>query len=78
MCHNIMDLHALVLHAEFPANTPERAAFKAHLVNVACALREIEHTEDGEPKPDAKASAIHARLSGFMGFAPMSGTAATH
>ena len=56
MCRNIMDLHALVLHAEFPANTPERAAFKAHLVNVACALREIEHTEDGEPKPDAENS----------------------
>ena len=73
-----MGLHALVLHAEFPANTPERAAFKAHLVNVACALREIEHTEDGEPKPDAEASAIRACLSGFKGFAPMSETAATH
>ena len=73
-----MGLHALVLRAEFPANTPERAAFKAHLVNVARAVREIEHTEDGEPKPDAEASAIRAYLSGFKGFAPMSETAATH
>ena len=73
-----MGLHALVLRAEFPANTPERAAFKAHLVNVACAVREIEHTEDGEPKPDAEASAIRACLSGFKGLAPMSETAATH
>ena len=73
-----MGLHALVLRAEFPANTPERAAFKAHLVTVARTLREIEHTEDGEPKLDAEASAVRAYLSGFKGLAPMSEKAATH
>lgn len=67
----MMGLHALVLHAEFEANTPERAAFKAHLMNVAEALREIEHTEDGEPKPEREAAAIRACLVGFKGFAPM-------
>lgn len=71
-----MSRNILGLHAEFPANTPERAAFKAHLVNVARALREIEHTEDGEPKPDA--SAIRACLSGFKGFAQVNDAAATH
>ena len=54
MSRNIMGLHVLVLPAEFPANTPERAAFKAHLVNVARALREIEHTEDGGPSRTPK------------------------
>lgn len=78
MSRNILGLHALVLHADFPANTPERAAFRAHLVNVARALREIEHTEDGEPKPDAEASAIRACLADFKGFAPMSDAGSTH
>ncbi len=78
MACSMVGLHALVLHADFPANTPERAAFKAHLVNVAKALREIEHTEDGEPKPEAEAAAIQACLSGFKGFAPMHRAVGAH
>lgn len=78
MSRNILGLHALVLHASFPANTPERAAFKVHLVNIARALREIEHTEDGEPQPDAEASAIRACLSGLKGFTALSESAGSH
>lgn len=78
MSRNILGLHALVLHADFPASTPERVAFRAHLVNVARALREIEHAEDGEPQPDAEASAIRACLAGFKGFAPMSDVGSTN
>ena len=65
MSRNILGLHALVLYADFPANTPERAAFKAHLVQVAVALREIEHAELGETRPDAEARAIRECLDTF-------------
>lgn len=77
MSRNILGLHALVLHAEFPANTPERASFRAHLVTIARALREIEHTENGESNPEAEARAIRACLAGFKSGEPLAGFAAT-
>ena len=78
MSRKILGLHALVLYADFPANTPERKAFKVHLANVARALREIEHAEGGESKPETEAFAIRACLSGVKGYVPPAEAPATH
>lgn len=66
MSRSMLGLHALVLYADFPATTPERAAFRAHLVHVATALREIERAEDGEPRPQDEAEAIRACLRSLV------------
>lgn len=70
MSRNIIGLHALVLYADFPANTPERVAFKTHLVSVARVLREIERAEDGEPSAEDENAAIRACLLGLKVGAP--------
>jgi hypothetical protein len=51
-------LPALLRYVEFDLATPERRAFRAHLQRVACALREIERADDGEPTGSHDAQAI--------------------
>lgn len=62
MSRSMLGLHALVLYADFPATTPERAAFRTLLIHVSKALREIERVEDGESRLEDEAAAIRACL----------------
>lgn len=49
--------------ANFPTNTPERRAFKDHLVKVAKALHDIEWVDSGDYGPGDENEAIRACLS---------------
>lgn len=49
--------------ATFHTNTPERRAFKEHLVKVAKALHDIEWVDSGDFGPGDENAAIRACLS---------------
>lgn len=49
--------------ATFPVNTPERRAFKSHLVKVAKALHDIEWVDSGDKGPGDENEAIRDCLS---------------
>ena len=49
--------------ATFPTNTPERRAFKEHLVKVSKALHDIEWVDSGDYKTGDENAAIRACLS---------------
>ena len=48
--------------AAFHTDTPERLAFKRHLVKVALALHDIEWVDRGDKSPGAENAAIRACL----------------
>jgi hypothetical protein len=49
--------------ASFALDTPERRAFKAHLVKVAKALHDIEWVDSGDCAPGSESEAIRACIS---------------
>lgn len=49
--------------ATFPTNTPERRAFKEHLVKVSKALHDIEWVDSGDYRTGDENAAIRACLS---------------
>jgi hypothetical protein len=53
----------LECNATFPANTPERRAFKEHLVKVVKALHDIEWVDSCDYGPGDENAAIRACLS---------------
>ena len=52
----------LEYEATFSTNTPERMAFKRHLVKVAKALHDIEWVDSGDSGPGDESAAIRACL----------------
>ena len=56
-------LYSKVEYAEFRENTPERMAFRAYLMRVAQALKDIESVDSSDSKPGSENAAIMACVS---------------
>ena len=56
-------LYAKVEEARFKENTPERKAFRSHLMKVAIALHDIEWVDSYDTSPGDEVEAIMACIS---------------